>query len=175
MLIQYCTLKRICLKLSCSVELFNCSKKSLYHSKKGESRAKVVKTSYNEALRKSLKSFGDYRLEYVPGKDDTNLVKNEAVKGEIVKSLNTLNKGEFTYKNIAYVLVKKGVMLFEIQNKKSNAVAGKIIQSGFKKDVFHIEFNDRKGFCYYGENENMIMEFMSSDNSVEMISLPRID
>jgi len=158
-----------------SVELFNCDKKSLYHSIKGESRSKVIKTSYNEALRKSLKSFRDYRLEYVPGKDDTNLVKNEAAKGEIVKSLNTLNQGEFSYKKTVYVLVKKGVMLFEIQNKKSKAVAGKIIKSGFKKDVFHFVFNNRKGFCYYGENGNLIMEFMSSDNSVEMISLPKLN
>ena len=51
-----------------SVELFNCYNKSLFTTQEGVSNAKNVKTSYNEALRKSLKSFGDYRLEYVPVK-----------------------------------------------------------------------------------------------------------
>jgi len=164
-----------------SVELLNCSKKSLYHSQKGESRAKNIKTSYNEALRKSLKSFGDYKLEYVPVKDEiiandkNELVKTELTKEKNVTSVKTLNQGEFSYKNTTYLLLKKGLMYFEVQNVKTKSIVGKIIQSSFKKDVFHVKFNNKKGFCYYGDNGNLIMEFMSLDNSVEMISLPKVN
>jgi len=72
-------------------------------------------------------------------------------------------------------LIKKGVMLFEIQNKETKSIDGKIIVSGLKKDIYHIEFNGKIGFGYYGEDESLVMEFMSSDNSVEMISLPKVN
>jgi len=166
-----------------SVELLNCYNKSLFKTQEGTSTSKNIKISYNEAVRKALKSFEEYKLNYLPidevvvAKENNLLVNEEADEQDsnVRASRIEFNSGSFNYKEEDYLLVKKGLMLFEIQNKKTKTVVGKMIASGLKKGVYHIEFNKRIGFAYYGENENMIMEFMSSDNSVEMISLPRID
>lgn len=166
-----------------SIEMFNCSNKSLFKTQQGISSSKNIKVSYNEAIRKSLKSFGDYRLEYTPVKEELVIKENnQLVNSKVVRlddneviSENRLNNGSFNYKEQEYKLIKKSFMFFEIQNKNTKDIVGKMIASDLKKGVYHIEFNSRIGFCYYGENENIIMEFMSSDNSVEMISLPRVD
>ncbi len=166
-----------------SIELLNCNKESLFKTQSGTSTSKNTKVSYNEAIRKSLKSFGDYKLDYSPVNEDVVVSEKEKIEeNEHVKQIadsNTpedkLNTGNFIYKNQKYKLIKKSFMLFEIQKLNSNEIVGNMIASGIKKGIFHIKLNDKIGFCYYGENENMIMEFMSSNNSVEMISLPRID
>ena len=115
--------------------------------------------------------------EEVVIKENNQLVKNDVEKQDkdLSASESGFNRMSFNYKEQEYKLIKKSFMLFEIQNVSTNKVVGKMIPSALKKGVYHIEFNDSVGFCYYGENENMIMEFMSSDNSVQMISIPRID
>jgi len=170
-------------KTTTSIELFNCYNKSLFKTQNGTSNSKNYKTSYNEAIRKSLKSFGDYKLEYSPKKkelivkEDNQLITNDVVTKDNDLNIldNKLNKGSFNYKGEEFLFVKKGLMFFEIQNKKTSVIIGKMIASGFKKGIYHVEFNGKLGFGYYGENENMIMEFMSSDNFVEYVNLPRID
>jgi len=160
-----------------SIELFDCNNKSLYKTQDGVSTSKNIKASYNEAIRKSLKSFGDYKLSYSPNDDLVVIKEDKTVKkiGNVLASESKLNSGGFNYKGINYLLIKKGVMLFEIQNKETKSIDGKIIVSGLKKDIYHIEFNGKIGFGYYGEDESLVMEFMSSDNSVEMISLPKVN
>ncbi|PHS08448.1 MAG: hypothetical protein COA88_06910 [Kordia sp.] len=170
-------------KTRVSVELLDCYNKSLFKTQEGISTSKNFKMSYNEAVRMALKSFGDYKLKYAPVKEevvlneDSQLIKQEVVKQNVyVSSLeNKLNSGSFSYKGEEFLLVKKGGILFEIQNKKTNVVVGKMIASGFKKGISHVEFNGKVGFGYYGENGSLIMEFMSSEDSVEMISLPKIN
>jgi len=162
-----------------SIELFDCTKKSLYKTQEGSSTSKNFKASYNEAIRKSLKSFGDYKLEYtlikeeVVVKENNRLVKNKDVKQDVNLSTseNRLNRVSFNYKKQEYKLIKKGLMFFEIENVNTKEIIGKMIASGLKKGVFHIKFNDKTGFCYYGENGNLILEFLSSDNSVQMKKL----
>jgi len=166
-----------------SVELFDCANKSLFKTQEGSSNSKNIKISYNEAVRKALNSFQGYKLNFTPVKGavvverDNQLKKSKVVKqnNEVGASKNRLSKGSFIYNDQEYQLVKQGLMLIEIKNINTNTIIGKMIPSALKKGVHHIEFNDRIGFCYYGENENMIMEFMSSDNSVQVISIPRID
>lgn len=175
--------KRKLFKTIMHIEVRNCYGKVLFITKEGSSGEKINKVACNMAVRESLKSFGNYKLDYMPVDEDVVVVENEQiVKNEPVKQIvdsNTpedkLNTGNFIYKNQKYKLIKKSFMLFEIQKLSSNEIVGNMIASGIKKGIFHIKLNDKTGFCYYGENENMIVEFMSSNNSVEMISLPRID
>ncbi|NQY28740.1 MAG: hypothetical protein HRT69_04630 [Flavobacteriaceae bacterium] len=175
--------KRNLFKTILHIEIRNCYGKVLFVTKEGRSIEKNNKVACNMAVRESLKSFGDYKLEYRPligrqiTKEYNQPIKNEVVKQNLdVSSLeNKLSSVSFNYKGEEFILVNKGAILFEIQNKKTNAVVGKMIASGFKKGISHIEFNGKVGFGYYGENGSLIMEFMSSENSVEMISLPRIN
>lgn len=79
-------------KTTVSVELFDCGKKSLYRTQEGSSSSKNFKASYNEAVRKSLNSFQDYKLDYRPGQEtvqlalkDDNLVADSTAEKEIEK------------------------------------------------------------------------------------------
>lgn len=175
--------KRKLFKTIMHIEILNCYGKVLFVTKKGSNGEKVNKIASNMALRESLKSFGNYKLDYKPvNKDVVVVAKEQILENEPVKQIvdsktpeDKLNINNFIYKDEQYKLIKKSFKFFEIQKLNTNEVVGSVIESGLKKGVFHIKFNGKTGFCYYGENENMIVEFMSSNNSVEMIILPRID
>lgn len=160
-----------------SVELFDCANKSLFKTQEGSSNSKNLKTSYNESLRKALKSFGDYRLEYTSLKDDVvvkennQLKKNEVVApvDDISTSNNGLDSVSFNIEDQEYKLIKKSFMLYEIQKESTKEIIGVMMAASLKKGVHHIKFYDKVGLGYYGENENLIMEFLSSDSSVELI------
>jgi len=75
-----------------SIELFDCTKQSLYKTQEGSSKSKSFKISYNEAIRNALKSFQDYKLDYSPKQDtvklelkDDNLDVRLKVEKEITK------------------------------------------------------------------------------------------
>jgi len=160
-----------------SIELFDCTKKSLYITQEGSSNSKNTKVSYNESIREALNSFQGYKLEFAPVEKNNVIAdsvmqsratdKNDVKNNEDVMSVKEVI---FSDEGNVYKLIKKSLMFFEIQNVKTKEIIGEMIASGFKKGVFHIKFNDEIGFCYYGENGNLIMEFLSSDNSVQMKS-----
>jgi hypothetical protein len=175
--------KRKLFKTIMHVEVRNCYGKVLFVTKEGSSGEKINKVASNIAVRESLKSFGNYKLVYTPVNEDVVVeLEEKLVKSEPVKQTINSNFSEdklaiynFIYKDQKYKLVKKSFMLFEIQKLNTNEVVGSMVASGLKKGVFHIKINEKIGFCYYGENENIIAEFMSSNNSVEMVFLQRID
>jgi len=75
-----------------SIELFDCTKKSLYKTQEGSSNSKNFKVSYNQAVREALKSFGDYKLDYSPKQEtvqlelkDTNVIVSSKAEKEIEK------------------------------------------------------------------------------------------
>jgi len=89
-----------------SVELFDCTKKSLYKTQEGSSSSKNVKVSYNEAIRKALNSFQDYKLEYSPNQETIQLQLKQAYLEQPSKAEKVIEK------------LKEEVAALKQQNKK---------------------------------------------------------
>ena len=102
-------------KTTVSVELFDCDKKSLYKTQKGSSSSKNIKASYNEAVRKALNSFQDYRLNYSP---EQNAVQLELKDANLLSDLTAEKEIE---------QLKEEVAVLKQQNKDIENVPSSII------------------------------------------------
>lgn len=159
-------------KTTTKVQLVDCDKKILYTSREGESRAKNIKKSYVEALRKSLSSFDTYKLEYTPSVTNYN---NNKPKEAIASSSELNNSLKYNYNKEELILEKTSFSVIEIRKLKTNMLAGKMYISSLKKNMYHISFDGKTGFGYFDENRNLIMEFLDSNNTVQLIVMSSVN
>lgn len=165
------------------LDILDCSNNLLFTTKEGSSKSKNFKASYNEAIRNALKSFNNYKLEYSPKEDniETNVFIENNQYRDVKSDLSSNNKSlvnssiKYKYENNDYFFVVKDSVLTEIQDVTSGEIVGKMIASVLKKGIFHISIYDINGLCYYGENNTIIVEYLSNDKIVKMLSLPRVD
>jgi len=172
-------------KTIASVELFNCYNKSLFKTQEGESKSKNIKASYNEAVRKALKSFGDYKLVYEPVKEEVVVNNNGVSSSEADKQLEIERlKAEVAVlkKNKQDVMLEKekvntAVSIVEVESylvahKKSNgfllvnSVSKKteyIIHTTKMKDVFILK--DKSGVIYR-KNSGWVREYVDKERTV---------
>jgi hypothetical protein len=156
------------------VEVIDCNNKSLFITKLGSSRIKDFNKSYNIALRESLKSFGNYSLNYKASKENSSVVENNEIlpKKELTisSSKDLLNGVKFSYNNTEYIIIKTGLSKYNIKkiNEKDN-IFGTIIPLNSKEQVYHINFDKKVGVFYFTDDGGVIVEFMTSLRNIETL------
>ena len=160
-------------KNAVSVKMFNCDNELLFETQEGMSREKSNKTSYNVALRKSLKSFEDYHLEYVEksvasknialepvlnAQKEVVVLEAEITGSEIKNSLQVS-----TSESENYLIAKSTPLGLILTYSLSKKVAYSLLATKLK-DVYVIE--NGNGIVY--KNESVwVREYM--DNQIMTI------
>jgi hypothetical protein len=162
-----------------SVEVLDCNDQMLFITQEGKSISKNYKVSNTEALRKALKSFGDYHLNFQPINEEeveeVDKTEDVVVEKEISQDLDTTTvlpktKGD---KNFLFdgnqILFDKTNQLFyaEIKTIRTNELLGKISKTS-KKGIYHVLLGSKNGVGYYDETGNFIVEFLEVTGNVSL-------
>ena len=102
-------------KTTVSVELFDCANKSLYRTQEGGSSSKNFKVSYNEAVRKALNSFQDYKLDYSPEQETVQIALRDNSSVAALSAEKEIKK------------LKEEVAVLKQQNEETNGGASPVM------------------------------------------------
>lgn len=173
-------------KTTLRVQILNCEEEVLFETKEGLSRSKNYKTSYNEAIRSALKSFGDYHLQFEENEkhDNKSQIKTvvelqaevDALKKEKALIISEItNVGVIapvvleTVKENAedYLIAKVTIFGYELINSVSKKVEFELYKTKLK-DVYFIKnqtgvvYKDKDIWVYESlKNKQIVLEYLS--------------
>ncbi len=152
-------------KTKIKLQVLDCDATMLFETQEGNSSSKSYKTSYNEALRNALKSFGNYRLQYV---EKEKVTETPIAPAAIVMGSKFLMSGKSYFFKVANnsVFYKKII---------ENSITVGTISNTSKEGVYHIVFNGKKGIGYYDETANFMVEFISENGEISVQKFQRVE
>jgi len=168
-----------------SIELLNCHNKLLFKTREGVSRSKNYKKSYNEAIRESLSSFGDYKLSYEPTEEIIAIKKEvntdpeadkqseiEMLKAQVTALKIKQEKLPDEKREISKIVNVDNTKSYLIAHKKTNgfllvnSVSEKIefiIHTTKMKDVFILK---NKSGVIYKKDAGWVREYIDKERTV---------
>lgn len=154
-----------------TIDLIDCDNVVVYTTREGVSKSKNIRASYLEAIRYSLKSFDGFQYKYVPKREVNNTVSvtpevdvsKDPNIGNVLISAKKQKELNVYFYNGKKVKLEKDLTkryVIEINSKKT---IGTLYNSAFKKEVYHIKIDGKKGIAYFVENGNLVVEFLEDE------------
>lgn len=156
------------------ISLIDCDNKVVYTTREGVSKSKNVRVSYLEAIRSSLKSFDGFQYKYEPKKEVNNSVvispktpvidvsKDPNIGNVLISDKKQKELNAYFYNGKKVKLEKDLTKLYVIEIN-SEKIIGTLYNSAFKKGVYHISIDGKKGIAYFIENGNLVVEFLEDE------------